>query len=221
MALVDDAGTVITGFRHGPPFIQGLVRDLRVRWALEEIGRDYRIELFDAFAARPEGYAERQPFGQVPAFNDGEVSLFETGAMLLYLGEQDERLLPREPRAKWRAVSWAIAALNSVEPFLAPLLFTNVIHRGESWADPAREAFLGHARRRLTQLQERLGQAEWLAGEFSVADILMVTVLRQLDRSSELAAFPALADYKARAEARPAFVRALADHLAGFEGERA
>lgn len=217
MALADDAATVITAFRAGPPFIQGLVRDLRVRWALEEIGRDYRVELFDAMAPRPDGYGERQPFGQVPAFADGRVEMFETGAMLLYLGEQDERLLPREPQAKWRAVSWALAALNSVEPFIAPLLFTNVIHRDEPWADPARGAFLGHARRRLGQLQDALGDGEWLAGDFSVADILMVTVLRQLDRSGELAAFPALAEYKARAEERPAFRRALADHLAGFD----
>jgi len=221
MPLDADATTVITGFRAGPPFIEGLVRDLRVRWAFEEIGRGYRAELFDAMAARPEGYSEWQPFGQVPAFADDRVRMFETGAMLLYLGEQDERLLPREPQAKWRAVSWAFAALNSVEPFIAPLLFTNVVYKDEAWAGPAREAFLGHARRRLGQVEAALGQGEWLAGDFSLADILMVTVLRQLDRTGELAAFPALADYKARGEARPAFGRALADHLAGFDGAAA
>lgn len=221
MPLDAAAPTLITGFRAGPPFIEGLVRDLRLRWALEEIGRDYRVELFDAMAPRPAGYAGWQPFGQVPAFADGEVRMFETGAILLYLGEQDERLLPREPQARWRATSWAFAALNSVEPFIAPLLFTDVIHKDEPWAGPARAAFLGHARRRLGQVEAALGQAEWLAGDFSLADILMVTVLRQLDRTEELAAFPGLAGYKARGEARPAFGRAMADHLAGFEGEMA
>jgi len=221
MPLDPAAATVITAFRRGPPGVQGLVRDLRVRWALEEIDRPYRAETLDAFTPRDPAYLEWQPFGQVPAFADGDLRLFETGAILLYLGEQDERLLPRDPQARWRATSWAIAALSSVEPALAPLLFTNVIYRKEPWADGAREAFLDFTRRRLGQLEAALGDSEWLAGPFTIADILMATVLRQLDRSNELAAFPAVAAWKARAEARPAFQRALADHLAAFDGEPA
>ena len=217
MPLDPAATTIVTGFRDGPPMIQGLVRDLRVRWALEEIDRPYRAELFDAFVPREPGYREQQPFGQVPTLADNGLHLFETGAILLYLGEQDERLLPRDAASRWQAISWAFAALNSVEPALMPLLFTDVIHRDAPWADGAREVFIGFTRRRLADVEAALDGREWLAGPFSIADILMATVLRQLDRKGELAAFPALAAWKARAEARPAFVRALADHLAGFD----
>jgi len=208
--------TVVTALTHAPAMAHGLVRDLRVRWALEEIGWPYRTEIFDAMTPRPDEYRQWQPFGQVPAFADGDLQVFESGAILLYLGEKDERLLPREPALRWRAISWAIAALNSVDPAIMPLLFTNVIHADKPWADEARPVFVGFVEQRLTRVAEALGQNEWLAGPFSIADILMVTVLRQLDRPGLLAGFPTISAHKARAEARAPFQRALADQLAAL-----
>ncbi|MDE2403264.1 MAG: glutathione S-transferase family protein [Sphingomonadales bacterium] len=218
MPLDPAAETVITAFHAGPPAVQGLVRDLRLRWAFEEIGRPYRAETFDAFAPRSAEYLQRQPFNQVPAFDDGHQPLFETGAILLYLGEQDERLLPRDPGGRWQAITWAFAALSSVEPAVSPLVVTNMIHRDKPWADPAREAFLQHTHRVLGHLSEALAGKDWIAGTFSIADILLATVLRPLDRTPGLLdGYPVVAAYKARAEGRPAFHRALADHLAAFQ----
>lgn len=210
------ATTVVTGFDNVPGFARGMVRDLRIRWALEEIGRPYRPQLMDAFAPRPDGYREWQPFGQVPAFDDGEIRLFESGAILLYLGEQDERLLPRDPAGRWQATSWLIAALNSVEPMLMQLVNLDVFQAGKPWTKEARPSALELARARLESTENALGDKDWLADRFSVADIMMVTVLRNLNHTDILAEFPALSAYKARGEARPAFQQALADQLAGF-----
>jgi len=131
MPIDQSAPTVITGFDNVPPMAHGMVRDIRVRWACEEIGRPYRPQLMDAFAARPEGYRDWQPFGQVPAFDDGSMRLSESGAILLYLGEQDERLLPRDPKGRWDATSWLIAALNSVEPPLMIIVWMDLFHAGK------------------------------------------------------------------------------------------
>ena len=210
------ATTVVTGFDNVPGFARGMVRDLRIRWALEEIGRPYRPQLMDGFAPRPDGYREWQPYGQVPAFDDGQVRLFESGAILLYLGEQDERLLPRDPAGRWQATSWLIAALNSVEPMLMQIVNLDVFQAGKSWTKEARPSALELARARLKSTENALGGKDWLAGRFSIADIMMVTVLRNLDHTDILAEFPGLSAYKARGEARPAFQQALADQLAGF-----
>lgn len=214
MPLDPQADIVISALRNTPAFTHGLVRDLRVRWALEEIDRPYRTELFEGMTPRPAAYRQWQPFGQVPAFDDGKVRLFETGAILLHLGEQDERLLPREPQARADAISWLLAALNSVEPYIMQLMWTDVFKSGEAWTSDASPGMREMVRRRLDQLEETLGDDEWFAGGFSVADIAMVTVLRELDYTSLLDDFPKLAAYKARGEARPAFVRALADQIA-------
>lgn len=216
MPIDQGATTIITGFDNVPGFAQGKVRDLRVRWALEEIGRPYRPQLMDAFAPRPEGYRDWQPFGQVPAFDDGKVCLFESGAILLYLGEQDERLLPRDQAGRWTATSWLIAALNSVEPMLMQILNLDIFQAGKPWTKEARPSALELARARLKSTENALGSKDWFAGDFSVADIMMVTVLRNIDHTDILQEFPALAAYKARGEARPAFQRALADQMAGF-----
>lgn len=216
MPIDQTAPTLVTGFDNVPPFARGMVRDMRVRWALEEIDRAYCPRLMDAFAPRPDGYRDWQPFGQVPAFDDGEMRLFETGAILLYLGEQDERLLPRDPAGRWAATSWLIAALNSVEPMLMQIVNLDVFQAGKPWTKEARPSAVEMARTRLKSTEEALGDKDWIAGRFSIADIMMVTVLRNIDHTDILGDFPALGAYKARGQARPAFQRALADHLAGF-----
>ena len=216
MPVDQAAATVVTGFDNVPGFAQGNVRDLRIRWALEEIGRPYRTQLMDAFAPRPEGYRDWQPFGQVPAFDDGDIRLFESGAILLYLGDQDERLLPRDPKIRWAATSWLIAALNSVEPMLMQIVNLDLFQAGKPWTKDARPSAVELACARLKSTEKALADKDWLAGPFSVADIMMVTVLRNIDHTDILAEFPTLAAYKARGQERPAFRRALADQMAGY-----
>lgn len=216
MPIDASSATVVTGFDNVPRMAQGMVRDLRIRWALEEIERPYRPQLIDAFAPRPEGYCDWQPFGQVPAFADGDMRLFESGAILLYLGEQDERLLPRQPHARWTATSWLIAALNSVEPMLMQIVILDMFQAGQVWTEAARPSAVELARARLKSTADALGDKDWLAGSFSIADIMMVTVLRNIDHTDILAGFPGLAAYKARGESRPAFQRALADQISGY-----
>lgn len=214
MPMEPQADTVVAALRGVPHFAHGLVRDLRVRWALEEIGRPYRTEIFEAMTPRPDSYRQWQPFGQVPAFEGGGVRLFESGAILLHLGEQDERLLPREPQARADAQSWLIAALNTVEPAVMDLQWTDVFRAKERWTGEARPGFVAFVEQRLTHLEQALRPGEWLAGAFSIADIVMVTVLRELRHTDILAGYPGLTAYKQRGEARPAFVRALADQAA-------
>lgn len=216
MPLDQNADTVVTGFSNVPDFAKGKVRDLRVRWALEEIGRPYRADLLDAFQPRSDEYRAWQPFGQVPAFDDSAVRLFETGAILLYLGEQDERLLPRETGARWQATAWLISALNSIEPMLMQIVLLDIFNAGQDWAAAARPSAVALAQARLASLSDALGSRQWLADRFTVADIMMVTVLRNVDHTDILAAFPNLTAYKARGEVRPAFERALTDQIAGF-----
>jgi len=214
MPIDPNAQTVVTALRNVPDFAHGVVRDMRIRWALEEIGRPYRTELFDAMAPRPDDYRRWQPFGQVPAFDDGKVRLFESGAILLYLGEQDERLLPLDPRARWDATAWLIGALNSVEPGLMQIVSLDIFNAGKPWVKDARPSTVDFAKSRLGRVAEALGDQEWLTGHFTAADIMMVTVLRNLRHTDIVAEFPTLAAYQARGEARPAFQRALIDQKA-------
>lgn len=210
---------VVTAFDWVPDFARGLVRDLRVRWALEEIGRPYDTDLLSARAPRPDEYLARQPFDQVPAFRDGDLQIFETGAILLYLGEQDERLLPAEGQARWDAIAWLFSALNSVEPFVMRITNYDLFHKDKDWMPAAREASLELCKRKLKRVNDALAGKEWLAGQFSVADIAMVTVLNNLRHTDLVAEYPALAAYKARGEAREAYKRALAAQLADFKDE--
>jgi glutathione S-transferase len=214
--LDPQAETVVTGLCNTPAFTHGLVRDLRVRWALEEIGRPYRVELFEGTKPRPDEYRRWQPFGQVPAFADGTVRLFETGAILLYLGEQDERLMPRDVQGKADVTAWLFAALNSVEPMIMQIARLDIFQAGEPWAKQARPSAVEFVRGRLARVQEALGGCDWLVGRFTVADIMMVTVLRNLRHTDILDDFAELVAYKARGEARPAFAQALADQAAGL-----
>lgn len=210
----------ISAFAWVPPFAQGQVRDLRIRWALEEIGRSYDTTLLDATTPRGSDYKAWQPFGQVPAFDDGAHSLFESGAILLYLGEQDARLLPREAKARWEAVAWLFAALNTIEPVVAMLPFLDIFNQGKAWAQQGRASAEDMIKPRLADLSAALEGREWLAGQFSIADIAMVSVLRILDEpeeSSELVdRHPDLVAYRERGKARPAFQRALASQCGDF-----
>ncbi|HEY7005974.1 MAG TPA: glutathione S-transferase family protein [Sphingomicrobium sp.] len=215
MPINPNADIEITAFRWVPEFAQGLVRDLRVRWALEEAGLDYRVRLLGQ--ERPPEYLKEQPFDQVPCFNDGTVQIFETGAILQYIGEKSEALLPRETQAKYRAIGWTYAALNSVEPALTNLLLIDVFFTREEWAKLRRPGAADFARLKLRRISEWLGDKQWLEGDrFTIGDLLMVTTLRFLRHSGLVAEFENVADFVKRGEARPAFQRALQDQLATF-----
>lgn len=216
MPLNPNAEIEITAFRWVPEFAQGLVRDLRIRWALEEIGRDYRVRLLDATRPRPQDYFCEQPFGQVPFYKDEEVELFESGAILIHLGMQDERLLPGEQAGRMRAIAWLIASLNSLEPAIFPLLMINIFNKGEPWTEEARPKFLERLNGRLKCMSDALGDKDWLEDRFTIGDLMLVTVLRQLRGTGALTEFPNLAAYVKRGEARPAFQRALNNQLAVF-----
>ncbi len=210
---------VVTAFNWVPDFARGLVRDLRVRWALEEIGRPYETELLNARSPRPDEYLARQPFDQVPAFSDGDLDLFETGAILLYLGEQDEHLLPTDRHARWKAISWLFSALNSVEPVIGRIVAYDIFNKDKDWAPAARESAESLCKQKLKRVDDALGTKDWLAGQFSIADIAMITVLNNLRHTDLVAEYPALAAYKARGEDRPAYKRALEAQFADFKEE--
>lgn len=215
MPLNPNASIEITAFRWVPAGAQGLVKDLRVRWALEEAGLDYRVRLIGG--ERPSGYLQDQPFNQVPCFRDETVQIFESGAILQYIGEKAESLLPRDPQSRHRAIQWIYAAVSSVEPFIQFRALLNVVFADQEWAEPAKPTFEHFARLRLQQLSDRLGERKWLEDDqFTIGDLMMVTVLRIADRSGQLTDFPTLAAYVKRGEARPAFARALSDQLAVF-----
>ena len=214
MPLNPNAAIEITAFRWVPEFAQGVVRDLRARWALEEAGLDYRVRLLGQ--ERPLEYLKEQPFDQVPCFNDGKVHIFESGAIVQYIGETNEALLPRDPQGKYRAIQWTYAALNSVEPAFINLLLIDVFFQGQEWATLRRPGAEDFAKLKLKRVSEWLGDKEWLEDRFTIGDLVMTTVLRFLRHTDLVAQFPNLAAYLKRAEARPAFQRALADQLAVY-----
>ncbi len=212
--MTDNA--TVTAFDWVPEFARGLVRDLRARWAFEEIERPYDVKLLGAMNPRPDDYLAWQPFDQVPAFADGDLSFFETGAILLYLGEQDERLLPTEPQARWNAISWLFAALNSVETPISRLVSYDLFNADKDWAKSARPSAEEMVDRKLMRVANALGEKEWLAGQFSIADIMMVTVLTNLRHTEMIEGYPVLAAYMRRAQERPAYQRALEAQMADF-----
>ena len=207
----------ISAFAWVPPFAQGYVKDLRPRWALEEAGLDYRVHLLTGSDDQnAPGYRAWQPFGQVPAYRDDEVELFETGAILLHIARRSEALAPRDDRDTARMQCWVIAALNSIEPKVDNLILPAVFHGEESWVTewrPHAEALLDQ---RLASLAAWLDNRDWLTGRFSVADIIMATVLRGLDDEPVLARHPRLGAYLERCLARPAFQKALEAQLATY-----
>ena len=221
MPVDPNAAIEIPAFKWVPDFAKGVVRDLRVRWALEEAGLDYRVRLLDAMTERPQDYFLEQPFGQVPIFVEGDLRMFETGAILLHLGERSEVLLPKEPIGKARATCWLIAALNSIEPMIFELINIDIFNRDEEWAKLRRPEAEKKVRDRLKRVSDWLGDKEHLEGRFTVGDLMMTTVLRNLRHTMLVAEHPNLAAYQARCEARPAFQRALAAQLADFEERQA
>jgi glutathione S-transferase len=204
---------ILTTFDWVPAMPRGYVRDLRVRWALEEAGLPYRVESVP-FRARNAEHLAHQPFGQVPWLIDGELSIFESGAILLHLGERSDALLPADPQSRSKAKEWLFAALNSVEA--ASLPWSLFAFSGDTTESPGRKQFDEFLKARLKHMEAVLAGREWLAGTFSVADILMADVLRLVDRFDGLAESPACRDYVARATARPSFVKAYADQMAHF-----
>lgn len=215
MAVNPSAPLIVTGFSWVPDFAKGFVRDLRPRWACEEIGLDYAERLI-AVEERPAWYLSEQPFGQVPTLNDGDLRLFESGAILLHLGEKDERLLPKSRQNRADVVSWLFAALNSIEPYTLEILLLK-FSIGEEWAKLRRPSIVALVEGRLRLLADALGDREYIAGKFSIADIAMATVLREA-LHTELVSLPSrLCDYVERCLARPAFDRALAAQLAAFD----
>lgn len=226
MPVDSTASAEVTAFRWVPNFAQGLVRDLRIRWALEEIGRPYRVRLLDALTPRPQDYFAEQPFGQVPAYRDEQVQLFESGAILIHLGLQDERLLPGDANGRGRAIAWLIAALNSVEPIFFELASIDLFHRGEEWTKERRPQVIDAIRARLARVAEALGDKEWFEDRFTIGDLMMASVLRNLRHTDLVGEQPRLAAFLDRATSRPAFRQALDDQLAVFkhnqpEGEAA
>ena len=217
MPVDPNATAEITAFRWVPDFAAGLVRDLRIRWALEEIEQSYRVRLLDATNPRPAEYFQEQPFGQVPSYRDDQVQLFESGAILLHLAIEDERLLPFDRNPRMRSVAWMIAALNSIEPIILQLLAIDIFNRGQEWTRERRPQVVEFLEARLGKLSDALGDKEWFEGRFTIGDLMVVAVLRQLRHTDIVAKFPNLAALVARAEARPAFQRALADQLAVFK----
>lgn len=204
---------VLTTFDWVPETPRGFVRDIRVRWALEEAGLPYRVESV-SFGDRNAEHFAHQPFGQAPWLTDGDLSIFESGAILLHLGERSGTLLPADPRDRSDAKQWLFAALNSVE--MASLPWSILVFSGESNDTAAWKLLDGFLKARLQHMEPALARRDWLASSFSVADILMADVLRLVDRFDGLAKYPACRDYVARATARPAFVKAHADQMAHF-----
>ena len=212
MPLNPNASIEITGFRWVPEFAQGVVRDLRARWAMEEAGLDYKVRLLDQ--ERPREYLKEQPFDQVPILRDGDVQIFETGAIVQYIGEKSETLLPSDPRGKFRAIQWTYAALNSVEPAILNLLLIDIFYAGDEWAKLRRPGAEEFAKLKLKRLSDWLGDKTWLEGDrFTIGDLVMTTTLRFLRHTGLVAEHSNLAAFVKRAEDRPAFQRALADQL--------
>lgn len=210
----------VTAFRWVPPFAQGLVRDLRVRWALEEAGLTYEERLIGPEEQTSANYRALQPFGQVPVYEEGEganrLTLFESGAIVLHVAEKSEALMPTDPAARARTVTWMFAALNSVEPHIQNLAFIDLFAADEDWAKQRRAGALEMVEKRLDDLAIWLGERDYLEEQFTAADLLMISVLRILRHTDLVERRPALHAYQQRCEARPPFEKALADQLAPF-----
>jgi glutathione S-transferase len=215
MPVDPNAEIEISAFAWVPPFAQGLVRDLRVRWALEEAGLSYRERLLTS--PRPTEYFREQPFGQVPIYNEGDIRMFETGAIVLHIAERSEALMPRDPAGRARATSWVVAALNSIEPMLMELASIDIFESDQEWARLRRPSLLDAIRKRLGRLSDALGERNYLEDRFTAGDLMMTTMLRILRHTALVAEHSNLARYQARCEARPAFRRALEAQLAPFK----
>jgi glutathione S-transferase len=207
----------ITAFERSPDRGRGLARDMRVRWAFEEVGQPYEVRLLSFEAMKQPAHLARNPFGQIPTYEEGELTLFESGAIIMRIAEQHPGLLPLEEHARARAIMWMFAALNTVEPPIVDRMMAILVEGKESWAQQRQAAIEERIRKRLAELAFHLGDGEWLDSQFSAGDLLMVTVLRRLTGSGLIEEQPAIAAYIARAEARPAYQRAFEAQLAVFK----
>jgi glutathione S-transferase len=206
----------VSAFAWAPPFAQGFVRDLRVRWALEEAGMPYEAALIGGPDLNSEVYRRWQPFGQVPAYRDDEAEMFESAAIVLHIAEKSEKLAPTDVAGRARVTSWAVAAINSVEPFIQSYFRTADAPAGEAWASELRAEAETQLKERLAALAAWLGDKDYLEGAFTAGDLMMTAVVRELADSGILAEFPNLDAYRARCEARPAFGRALEAQMRTF-----
>jgi len=206
----------ITAFASSPDRGRGLARDMRVRWALEEVGQPYDVRLVSFDAMKTPEHLALHPFGQIPTYEEGDLALFETGAIVFHIAERHKGLLPDDADARARAVTWMFAALSTMEPPILDREIAMLVERDKSWSGQRLPLVDGRIRNRLGQLSTRLGTSDWLDGAFSAGDLMMVHVLRRLNSSRMLEDYPNLAAYVARGEARPAFKRAFAGQLAVF-----
>jgi glutathione S-transferase len=204
----------ITAFERSPDGGRGLARDTRVRWALEEANQPYNVRLVSFHDMKQPAHLARHPFGQIPTYEEGDLTLFETGAIILHIANRHPGLLPTDPNARARATTWMFAALNTIEPPILDLTTAKIVEGDKPWAEARLPLVRDRIRDRLAQLATRLGHADWLDGPFSAGDLLMVSVLLRLKPSGLLTDYPTLAAYVARGEARPAYQRAFAAQLA-------
>jgi len=207
---------ILTAFERSPDRGRGLARDMRVRWALEEVGRRYEVRLLSFAAMKEPAHRARHPFGQIPTYEEGDLALFESGAIVLHIAEGETGLLPADANARARAIAWMFAALDTVEPPIVDRSHAMLLEQDKPWHAERLPVLEARIHVRLGELSARLGDAPWLDGAFSAGDLLMVTVLRRLNGSGLLEAYPTLLAYVARAEARPAYRRAFDDQLAVF-----
>jgi glutathione S-transferase len=206
----------ITAFESSPDRGRGLARDMPVRWALEEVGQAYAVRLISFAAMKAPAHRSLHPFGQIPTYEEGDLVLFESGAIVLHVAGRHAGLLPEDAQARARATAWMFAALNTVEPPIVERSLASLFERDRPWYAERLSVLDDRVRTRLGELSARLGDADWLGGSFSAGDLLMVSVLRRLGGSGLLEEYPELAAYVARGEARPAFGRAFAAQLAVF-----
>jgi glutathione S-transferase len=207
---------IITAFEQSPDRGRGLARDMRVRWALEEVGQPYEVRLLSFKAMKEPAHRALQPFGQIPTYEEGDLTLFESGAIVFHIAERHGGLLPRDANERARAIMWMFAALTTMDPPIMELSLTRVLERDKTWYEQRLPLLEGAVRIRLDELSGWLGDGEWLESEFSAGDLLMVSVLLRLKSSGLLADYPSLSGYLARGEARPAYQRAFAAQLAVF-----
>jgi glutathione S-transferase len=209
----------ITAFAQSPDRGRGLARDMRVRWALEEVGQPYDVRLLSFSEMKEPAHLTLHPFGQIPTYEEGDLALFETGSIVLHIAERHAGLLPDDANRRARAISWMFAALNSVEPPLVALEIAMREERDKPWYEQRQRLVEDRARKPLGDLSTRLGDAEWLDGAFNAGDLLMVAVLFRSKGSGILSAYPNLSAFVARGEARPAFRRAFGAQSAVFTGK--
>lgn len=206
----------ITAFASSPDRGRGLARDMRLRWAFEEVGQAYEVRALTFAELRQAPHLALNPFGQIPTYEEGDLALFESGAIVLHLAERHAGLLPAEANARMRAIAWMFAALNTVEPPIFERAMAEIVERDQPWYAQRVAMLDERVHRRLGELSRRLGDAPWLDGAFSAGDLLMATVLLRLERLGMVDAYPNLAAYLARARERPAYQRAFEAQLAAF-----